>query len=492
MTRPRLPLTLGRRFAASLLVSLALSGCASVHADSTGLSDTLAFIDAVHPDPYRFADEAALRGEVAARRTELEALAGTQVDRADASDAMSLALDAAHQALVASFHDAHMRPALRAFQPDRADGLALLPLRVEVTDDGVFVVGALEEQFVGARVESVAGVPIARLRAELEPLAIYDGLNEVARDAVMSDEFAPLTLLALGPHPTWPVELRRADGELIQTSLPGVGLGEFAAMARPVGRRVRGPGSAWPTFSILDDGTALVSLPSFGNADGEAYVARIESMVAQLTDASRIVVDLRHNEGGVRTHGAALLAHLVEVPFAQWAGIFVATREIPRRWEHAVVGAFGMSLDALTTFPGARRRGTYRVEGDPLAAQFEPRPPLLDQPVAVLVDGRTRSAANEFVLALKAARPEVLLVGEEIGETCAGHSGQLPIFFQETDSGRILLMSVARIELVEVPGCQFGHGLVPDVVVPRNADWVHERIEGGDPDLDAALDALKE
>jgi hypothetical protein len=104
----------------------------------------------------------------------------------------------------------------------------------------------------------------------------------------------------------------------------------------------------------------------------------------------------------------------------------------------------------------------------------------------VLVDALTNSAANEFALALRTIRPDAVFVGDEIGGECARHVGELPITYTTPTFGVVVLMSLIRIEHVEVAGCELGHGMRPDVQV------VYDRtafIEGRDPYLEAAASA---
>jgi C-terminal processing protease CtpA/Prc len=85
--------------------------------------------------------------------------------------------------------------------------------------------------------------------------------------------------------------------------------------------------------------------------------------------------------------------------------------------------------------------------------------------VVALVDGRTNSAANELVIALKHARPDAIIVGEEAGGACAEHVGELPTTWTTPTFGVTVLMSIIRLEHVSVPGCQPGRGLEPNVPV---------------------------
>lgn len=127
------------------------------------------------------------------------------------------------------------------------------------------------------------------------------------------------------------------------------------------------------------------------------------------------------------------------------------------------------------------------IDGDPLVDRMVPVGSFPGR-VLVLVDGRTNSAANELVVALKHARPDTTLVGEEVGGACAEHIGELPTTWTTPTFGVTVLLSIIRLEHVSVPGCRPGRGLAPDVAVPyTRADFD----AGRDPYEAAVRQALK-
>ncbi len=101
-------------------------------------------------------------------------------------------------------------------------------------------------------------------------------------------------------------------------------------------------------------------------------------------------------------------------------------------------------------------------------------------PLVTLVDDATNSAAIEFLAALLAYREGVQVIGTETQGACDRHSGQLPVVFQSDSLAAFV--SLFLIDLVSIPGCEPGHGVVPDVeIVYTEEDY----FEGRDPYLDA-------
>jgi hypothetical protein len=100
----------------------------------------------------------------------------------------------------------------------------------------------------------------------------------------------------------------------------------------------------------------------------------------------------------------------------------------------------------------------------------------------VLVDTATNSAANEMLVALAAARPDLPIVGEEPGGDCDRHPGEVPVVYRAPASEVTLLLPLLRVELVAAEGCVSGRGLAPDIPVTwTGADLA----EGVDPFLRA-------
>lgn len=408
------------------------------------------FVRAMHPAPWRYTTEADFDRLLA------------KLDRAGARD--DLARAAALQTLLASLHDSHIAVTTSAFQP--AGPAQLLPIwLVEV--EGVLVIDAAPDvALVGATLEAIDGVGVEQLRAALAPLVIADGTNPVARRRAFERDFVRLYALGFGLRARYRV--RTSAGEV---ELPGADFAAIRAlsMARRSSKILAGARDR-PTLEAKLPGVTWLRLASFGSPDETGYAAAVDALLGPADRTRPLVIDVRGNEGGLRTHGIAVANHVLAAPYRQWQRLFVRAREVPAGV--AVTGAFGTDLARLRAFRPAGDR--FVIEGDPLAARMRPHHAWQGS-VIVLVDGGTNSAANELVLALEAARPDVVLVGEEIGGACDRHVGEIPT--QWSSPPVVVLMSLAEIEHVAVPGCRPGRGLVPDVAVTMTR-----------ADLDAARD----
>lgn len=429
----------------------------------------------VHPDLHRFVSEEALAALVAAEAERLRGLPAPT----------SLAVTRAYTRVVAAVHDAHMRSGL----PDDVATDSVLPIEVEIIGDAVFLDACTVPFARGATVVSIDGTPITSIRTTLSELAVYEGLNEAAHVRALRDDFVRLYLIAYGARDAYTITWRTPEGPEVTRTLEGVAPGalRFARLSGGV-RGMREPPGLPTLTSEGEDGPRILTLPTFSGQDRAGFSRRIDEVARALEQATELVIDLRGNEGGFRDRGALLLDHFATEPYALWQRTAVRVREIPRRYRSVLAPAFGIPTDFLRAHPTVRAGDLYVREGDPLAETFRPREPHLSPKLAVIVDARVNSAANELALALRAMRPDAVFVGEEIGGECERHVGEVPVEYTSPTFGVRVLLSLVRIEHAAVPGCELGHGLRPDVPVTYTPE---DFIDDIDPFRAAALAAFE-
>lgn len=167
--------------------------------------------------------------------------------------------------------------------------------------------------------------------------------------------------------------------------------------------------------------------------------------LADLPPDTDVVIDLRSNPGGRLLEADAVLSCFLP-------------RDRP--W-------------AIRT-PRSGRRITLKTAGG-CGELAEPVP----NPVAVLVDGQSRSAAELTPAALQEARRAVVVGERTAGAVLISQETRLP------DGGRLTL---SRADFVTSGGVRLEkNGVTPDIVVARSRD---DRGRGRDPALEAALTAL--
>ena len=184
-----------------------------------------------------------------------------------------------------------------------------LPLRLWLFPEGVYVVAALPpfENLVGAKIDSVAGHPIADVLAALDPLIPRDNpatvtlltpryllIPEVLHGLGLIDEVGPLELgLAMGP------------GQTDTTTVEPITMADYNAWAGPYGLHLPDD----PDVLYLSNTQAVLWSTSIPDSDAllvqynrvePVATSTIEAIASAAADpaVNRIVVDIRHNYGG--------------------------------------------------------------------------------------------------------------------------------------------------------------------------------------------------
>lgn len=457
--------------APTLGLLLLATGCASSPPIPTEPPPTepiralVAFLREVHPNPHRFLGEA-----------ELDARLETEVDALGPSpDGLALARGASR--VLAGVADAHLAVGLG---PEVTEG-PLLPFLLKRAGDRVFLDASEPPMPLGTEVLEVEGRPVHAFLEALSELASVDGDRPGVRLAEAERRLAFLGSMELGPRTHYELSVRRPDAapevlRLMATDREGLGRLARARRSAPVwGAPTADEEPWWPTLERLDDTTQLLRLASFGSYDEERFETRIAALFESVRATDRLVLDLRGNEGGNRALGIAVSRRLLDRPFAQWTRVSTRVRAIPEGFRELVTFPIAPE-SALRDFPGERRGEWWVVEGDPLADRMVPVEDPHRGPVVAFVDDATSSAAVELLAGLLAHRDDVVVIGTETQGACDRHTGQLPVLFQ---SGELaVFVSLFEIELVPIPGCEPGRGIVPDVeVVYREEDF----LEGRDP-----------
>ena len=413
------------------------------------LDSVVELVERLHPSPTRHLSE----------QHWLDAVEQERVRLAGSSDPREVT--ASISRVLALLGDGHVEVGL---PPGLLADPQLFPLQLAWFDGRALVVSAPDDAMVGRELTQVAGVPANDLHEELVALVSVDGQQRVAAEAALrADPWRHLHLV-LPQEPTYDVVF--ADGET--RTLPAASREDVGALRR--GSRLA-PASPQPVLNLRGD-VAWWTLPSFGNPDAAAVDASVEDVFSQALP-DRLVLDLRGNAGGFRTHGAAIVSHLVDDPFAQWKSASLQLEPVPKRLRKHLSVPYGLPEEE--TLRLLRTGASERIDTEPLAALFVPREPRYEGQVVVLVDGVTESAAVEMVVGLKAARPEVLVVGEPTGGACDHHNGQRPVLFVTPRLGVPVLMSLVDIDLVPLEGCVPGSGVLPDISVAWTVEAVKSR-----------------
>ncbi len=461
-----------RTAAARALVGCALVGCAgAAPRGGDELRELHAFLARVYPRPP---GDPAIEGAVS---SEAEAL--------DARSDERLVAAALHRTL-ALWHDAHLMTGIPARLATAELSLTpVLPVRV---GPRVLVDASQPPLPPGTELLELEGRTLPILLDDLARYAPVDAAAREVRLAVAERDFARLLYLELGMRDTYSMVVRRPGEAPEPWRARGLDRADIGALqrARRSAARLgaqRAGEPAWPFLVDLGAGTRLLRLASFALEDVEGYRRRVDDIFETLQGNERLVLDVRGNAGGIRHHGVAVLRHLLERDFAQWARVQTRVLAIPGPFRSRVTFPVG-SEESLRSLPWEKRGSTWVFEGDPLVNLMKPAGAVHRGELVVFVDDATNSAAVEMVVALLAQRPETVVVGAETRGGCARHTGELPVVFTTPRSGIPVVVSLFEVELVASPRCAFDRGVVPQVAV----DYEEAAFAGG---LDPYLEALE-
>lgn len=477
-----------------LLASLA-AGLAACGASSPALSagedlrELARFLEAAHPRPHATTDAAALEALVEQEAARLDAL--------PAPDDLEVGLS--FHRVLARLGDGHLAVALPLFQNGAAP-LPLLPVLPKRVGATVYVDAAAPELATalpaGTELLAIDGVAIDEIWSTLEALVLVDANAPTARRAALERGFARHYHLAYGIRPSYLLRIRRPSAADETITVAGVDRAALSALAaHRLSAPLGGPQPAdpaqppWPFLQRVDASTVLLRLPSFGISDQPEYARRIDAIFAELSSSAgatardTLILDVRGNEGGLRTHGIAVLNHVLAQPYAQWAAMAARVLRVPEAFRARVDFAYVPEAALAERFAAAPQQDGRRVfTGDPLAAMMQPRGPGYPGRVVAFVDGTTASAAAEMLAALRASRPGAIFIGEESGGECRGHVGELPVLYTSPARRIVVLISLIELTHVATAGCQPGHGFAPDVAISYDAA---DYLAGRDPYLRA-------
>jgi len=373
---------------------------------------------------------------------------GAETSRAELADVLA--------ELVSALADGHASVVVPDVATDRA---FLWPFTLFDAAEGVLVdrvhpaLEGVPQLARGDRLVTVGGRP-------LEELVAHE-LGRVAASTPGARRRAALERVRLCRSGRLALGLERADGTRYELACEP--LGWSVAWGR---NAVDADGVEWRRLPAADGARlGYLRVGSFTAPDAEAWsraepgdrdgliageVARLARAFDELGELDGLVLDLRGNGGGTDLLGQALTSHLLEPGYAFYA--LQSRRD----------GRWGPITPIRPTAPAGLRRHAG--------------------PLAVLIDAGTFSAADNVASCLRDHHPDVAFVGRPTG----GGTGAPRALEPLACSGAVVTVCTMRVyradgELID------GRGVEPDVPVR----WTRaDLLEGGDPDLAAAVDRL--
>ena len=358
---------------ALLALVLALSGCdagdpSRPEGGTTAVGPTragdvellLERIEAVHPDPYH-----------AVSRADLHAAAAELAGRAGSLGEDEFLVELMRLTALLGERDGHS--GIFPLDLEHRSALHLYPLRLYAFEDGLYVVGALEDSnLVGARLLSVDGVAVDQVAQAVAPLVPRDndmslaarlpqymlvaeilhglGLTEDAGSTELAFELEDGTRRDVSLRPVPAESYADTFDDLFDPLVPQ-GLPQWPEPAY-LARRLE---DQWLT--TLDDGRVVYVAYNVTLGDTSAIAAQIRRRLGD-PRVERVVLDLRHNPGGDNGTYPPLLAALSDRRLVALVG----------RTTFSAAANFATELERSTdvVFVGERTGGSPNQYGDPV------------------------------------------------------------------------------------------------------------------------------
>jgi len=223
------------------------------------------------------------------------------------------------------------------------EGKTHVPLWLGRFPDGLFVRAAAKEypQAVGARVVAIGGVPVDKVLRLVDALVYCDPGNDGQRWSwqpllYLTDPLILHGLRVSDSNKMTTYTLQKNGVPLDLELQPAINAGDLMQLSGPQGwlaaqpvRSVQPLNNAWTKplqFGYVPDAKAIyLQFNEVQPPDGESmqkFVADFEAFVGS-QQASRLIIDLRHNSGGDNTILTPLLISLIRSPFNHRGGMFV-------------------------------------------------------------------------------------------------------------------------------------------------------------------------
>lgn len=371
-----------------------------------------------------------------------------------------------------------------------------LPVSVLVKGERLFVATRpLQTTGVAAyeEITSLDGTPTPDLLRQFRPMVWGDGFTKTAHDGMLSIVFPALYRATYGFRDTLTVGLTDTNGRVRAVAIPARAMSARRlarnAKADTIRRQKPPNGQSLPTRTILerrglrlsvardDSAVAMLKIERFGDGPMRRAFAAVFDEIKR-RNIRQLVIDVRGNLGGSAQTCRDLLRYVADRPFVFWDSTVANGRsarvEGAKTWISGPFAYIDLHFRLRRDTNGNLQLPTYRRVVRPhKSAHF-------DQPILILTDGLSFSAAAIFPALARQFNPQVKIVGRETGGGAYGCNAGQSFFVELPNTQMIVKIPAYRIRL-PVPGTDTGRGVLPDYPVSYSVDDLRQ---GRDRDLE--------
>lgn len=346
----------------------------------------------------------------------------------------------------------------------------LFPLGIGLIDQKAFIDNNLSGNpnlNVHQQILSVNGIPMETIIEQCSRMLPRDGYDTGHPLFWLNGDFLYYYYFIYGPSETYRLELKTADEQIQTETVQGLSLKtiwENEDKLEPVTE------SRNVYTTIIDSvETVILTLNTFDdNTIKATHKATFRKLIQAEFDTilktgySNLVIDIRNNDGGNSGDGKKVMKYLLKTPFKMKKSVRVVKNkqeeDLMKRTRHALYGQF--------------QRGTYK-----------PHKVGFNGTVYVMVNEGSTSAAVVFAATMRRYN-RATFVGTEMGGNPIIMSGGLWDNVKETPNTKISFMYGNKLNILDSPELNTGHGFIPDYVVQKNYE---DFVTGTDTQLQFVL-----
>ncbi|GEM_PF-3729412 len=224
----------------------------------------------------------------------------------------------------------------------------------------------------------------------------------------------------------------------------------------------------WLNYNVSEDNIGYLRIRMFGdyelqNGEKGKFKKFINNTFKGINTAppKALIIDLRENDGGEGKLGALLYSMIANEPFRYFTKWDTKVNSIPYE-EHADISKIEkVSINGLLKKRLESTDDGYTVNSwyGTLSIQ-DPDPLSYQGPVYILVDGRTFSAASDFVAVAK-SNHRAVIIGETTGGAYIGNNSGVTINYKLPNSKIRVQVPLAAGYNYVIPQNNYG-GIIPD------------------------------
>lgn len=236
------------------------------------------------------------------------------------------------------------------------------------------------------------------------------------------------------------------------------------------------------TISYPKEGIALIKIKAFyplSKDDDFKKFLKDAFAEIQAKNTTKLIIDLRNNEGGNDRWGAMLFSYLTDIPFRYYETLRIR----PVKYSFREYASFPKFFGLMKLFLKKEKDGSYLwTKHKNLRVQEPAKNPFTGE-TFVLVNGFSFSVTAEFAAVAKASG-RIHLLGEETGGAYSGNNSGVFVIVTLPNSRLVLGIPLAGYYMA-VPDIQpFDRGVLPDINISPD---IRQVTEGRDPVLELAL-----